>query len=261
MKLSIYAKLGIAIVLLTAVTCFTGCAYAKDRALDFVDVFSFKIGGGLPAAASVSVFGAGYAAVGVSWEYNLGYVGRYYYESDNTVLGVPACTLIAPFVAMIPFIPNGHGASGCEFCPVMMLACACTGTEFSNSDDFPEYVGLAGINVSMLLEDMVSDDESDKNDVEEEKDPYPIKPSVEDEKERLSGRDGAGRRPPVIRIPHYRRFDFRVHAAAFLSVEVGFSAVELADFLTGWFGADILGDDMKSKTEREEETESGEEEE
>lgn len=208
----------LALTVLACITFGTGCrsigAYFKDRGLDFADTFVVKAGYGGPASAGVSLFGVGYASAGISASRKYGFIGRDYVEEDRVVFGVPVVNLVAPVV----FI-----GSALHFKPlpaaVSLSALLSSGVDVSQvkkgeRDTYHDFnnIGFAGVNLKPIL---------------------------------MRSREGF----KVAKIPPHRYYDFRAFVCAGVAIEIGFSAVELADFILGWFSVDFLGDDTGNDKE------------
>ncbi|GEM_PF-1923079 len=201
--------------------CSAGCAglgrYFKNRALDFADIFTAKVGGGFGISAGVNLGGIFSAYTGVSKSHRIGFEGRKAVEDTHTVLGPPFYTLVVPVASLVrgDFDRYNNRPLGL-FCvllsilypgdekihrnPNKYLSLAASFAEFSSAD---YELWLYKIGAFLGLNEDVDDP--------------------------LSG--------------GWRDYDIRIHICFFVSLEVGFNPIELADFLLGWFGLDIMGDD------------------
>ena len=67
--------------------CSAGCAglgrYFKNRALDFADIFTAKVGGGFGISAGVNIGGVFSAYTGVSKSHRIGFEGCLLYTSPS----------------------------------------------------------------------------------------------------------------------------------------------------------------------------------
>ena len=205
------------------VFCCVGCAglgrYFKNRALDFADIFTAKVGGGFGISAGVNLCGIFSAYTGISKSHRIGFEGRKAVEDTHTVLGPPFYTLLVPVASLArgDFDRYGNRPLGL-FCvllsvlypgdekihrnPKKYLSLAASFAEFSSAD---YELGLYKIGAFLGLNKDVDDP--------------------------LSG--------------GWRDYDIRIHICFFVSLEVGFNPIELTDFLLGWFGLDIMGDDER----------------
>jgi len=200
-----------------------GCAnfqdYIKDRGLDLVDIFTLKAGSGLGISTGVNIFGLLGAYTGVSKTVRAGVEGRHFVKDEHSVLGPPFYTLLVPVVSIAR-------------------------ADYKRYDNIP--LGIVSIFLSIIYP---GDEKIHRN-------PDKITPFIDSIAE-FSTADfelwlykvGAffGLNEPVEDplSAGWRDYDFRVSICFFIEFEVGFSPVELLDFLLGIFTIDIMGDDVE----------------
>lgn len=216
-------------------SCASAGTYFKDRGLDFADMFSAKAGYGKGIGCGVSVFGIFNAEVGYCEAERWGFTGRYAVKDKQKVMGMPLINF-SPFI-ISGMVLAGYSGHGVDFwaCPASFIELPSTGLEEVTRDfktrnaEVDVYFGLLGINICSIVG--TSGGGSGKG--------ADFLPDVK----HLEG---------ALFATHY--YDLRVHLAfGFTSegpdgvaLEVGFSPVEFADFLLGWFCIDMAGDDLKT---------------
>ncbi len=187
----------------------------KDRGLDFVDMFTVKAGYGYGVSAGTSglVF---YVSAGASWERRIGFIGRDFVDEKVIVLGLPVINIVGPSLALekssaFPTTTNTPSFDGLgEVIEGTVIICCLpfsSGVEIVDWDGkwVVRNCGILGLDVSTDLWGTVGD---------------------------------------YWRSEDSDRFlDLTVHASVGIGIELGLSLVEMADFLSGWFGLDIKQDD------------------
>ncbi len=201
-----------------ALALFSGCAYLEDRGNDFADCFRGSVGIGLGAQAHAQVgpFIAGAGVWNGSCAGHLGRHGGVLYE--GTYLGVPLTNIAFPIlIAVTPsYITKASSAEKTSFVILAPLGLLGTSAVFrkleGEGEDRQEF------SLSLCALDV-----------------------------------GAFLQAEPDRLEDWRDlFWITVSAHAFVGFEVGFNLAEFADFLMGWFGIDLCGDDGRGKGEEEE---------
>ncbi len=220
---------------LACIPFLTGCAYMKNRALDFADVFAVKVSYGPGVATGVSA--SGFFRADVGWSDKTCYpLFRWdYLEEKRITFGVP-CNFFLPHVGLkIALVtglswehrPDWFDDGGDWVCALGLFS---TGLEnskwtlYDNNFDTTSFA-VAGVDIGKLV-----------------------------------GED----RLFSAWYQWARYFDITVDVHIWAGFEAGFSPAEFTDFLLGWFNVDIAGDDTKTEEAEpkgEEETEPEEEEE
>jgi hypothetical protein len=211
--------------ILPAIACAlllgSGCAgagqYLKARGNDFADIFTVKLAAGPGIHAGMSYFGIIRPCFGMSKSYRIGFEGRNFVYDEHAVLGAPIYTFLVPTVSII-------------------------------RGDYDRYNNRTLGIIAIPLAFIISGDEKIHRNPEKT---IPLFDSFTEfstaDYERLmrqwASYLGWGKAPPNPLSGGIRDYDFRAHACFFLGFELGFNPVELVDFLLGWFGPDIMGDD------------------
>jgi hypothetical protein len=219
----------ILLLALSILTCNTGCAsmetYFKDRALDFVDCFKVDAGYGSGIAVyakATELFSTGFGW-GIMWKYGL--KGRNIGHWNDIHLGWPASIF-----TVAPYLDNNEEIESC--------------------DAFLEY----GLNVVSAAFIGVLPESYSKAHEKPCKSPYRQYQIINGGYFALSAIviNTDYFMPPDGKFNNYRprpitAFDIEAGVfAGFVGVHVGVSPGQLADFLLGWFGVDIAGDDTGS---------------
>jgi hypothetical protein len=209
--------LAVACVLLLGSGCAGVGRYLRARGNDFADIFTVKLAAGPGIHAGMSYFGIIRPCFGMSKSYRVGFEGRNFVRDEHAVLGVPIYTVLVPTASIIRGDYDRYGS---------------------------RTLGIIAIPVAVILS---GDEKIHRNPVKT----IPVVKSFAEfstaDFERLmrqwAGYVGWGDAPPNPLSGGIRDYDFRAHACFFLGFELGFNPVELLDFLLGWFGPDIRGDD------------------
>lgn len=230
-----FRRLLVILLIACGFCCLTGCAtagpYWRDRWLDFADCFKGDVGYGFGAGAHVrvtDVFSLG-AGGGYMWKH--GFKGRRVGQWNDILLGWPVANVIFAFDVM-PELYGGGSTFGSNGSDVLFGIILCIPMNNASIGRWPEETGnnpecnrdgffkggfsnhsILGLNVLALERE------------------YPGEPV----------------NPDKYRCPPIEAFDIEVGAMLGLAaVHVGFSPGQFADFLLGWFGLDIAGDDTKN---------------
>lgn len=215
-------------VLIILALC-AGCAdfktYLKDRGNDLADCFTARVGicYGLGVRAQVTNYLT--ASVGASLEKKkLGYFGRKAVNTKGIWAGVPVVGLVVFFAGLgqwhnTPMAEEDFRRESIDTRKeaksfVVFLLLLFTDVRSYEHNALPAAMSLFGVNVVEL----------------------------ESEIRKICSRISP--RTPRLREDFFVEIGATLGAVGF---DLGFNPAEFVDFLLGWFGVDITGDDLKSK--------------
>ncbi len=229
----------IVLLLLACGFCFiAGCAtagpYWRDRWLDFADCFKGDVGYGFGAGAHVRAMELISVGAGGGYMWKHGFKGRYAGEWNDILLGWPVANVIFAFDVM-PEMFGGGTTIGNDGSDIVFGIILCIPMNNASIGRLPEETGsdpecsrgeffkggfsthsIFGLNILALERE------------------YPGAPE---------------RHPGKYRCPPVEMFDIEAGVmAGLVGVHIGFSPGQFADFLLGWFGLYIAGDDTRSDT-------------
>ena len=217
-------KLSIFVVLLFSAVFSSGCMYMKDRALDFADIWTCKVGYGGPISVSAYPSGLFYGAAGISIQRNIGFIGRDMISEKATVYGVPFLNIGLPIVGLVKGFSGNKGAPLISSSMSVLSLVAIFSTGYETREDLSVWDTELG----------------------------------EDAKEKsgallglnLLGYYGLFQDEKVPPYTNKRFFDIKANLCLGFTLEFGFNLYELSDFLLGWTKIDIANDDFKPEKDK-----------
>lgn len=212
-------------ILFSASSCSHIEAYFRDRAYDAVDILTVKFGAGLGLHTGVDICGLFSTTIGMSHSYRVGLEGRHFVRDYQTVFGFPFYNLIVPVESVYRADYDRYNNS------TLGTASVCVGI-LSTGDEKIYRIAIYDVpDFKLLWKSVCEFSTADKEAwLYNWGDFFGVCEGVPD--------------PCSCGL---RDYDFRVHACVLFAWEIGFSPVELADFLLGLITIDILDDDEYAK--------------
>ena len=231
-----YRRLAVLLLIACGFGSLAGCAtpgtYWRDRWLDFADCFKGDVGYGFGAGAHVratDLFSLG-AGGGYMWKH--GFKGRRAGEWNDLHLGWPAANVVFAF-NVIPDMYKGGTSIGNNGSDLVFAILLC----------IPMNYASVGIMANETAEGSPSYEREFFKGGYSTHSIFGFNAFALD----LGAPDAPEGSPRVYTCPPVEMFDIEVGVmAGFVSVHFGFSPGQFADFLCGWFGLDIAGDDSGS---------------
>jgi hypothetical protein len=191
--------------------------YFRARGNDFADIFTVKVAAGPGIHAGISYFGIIRPCFGISKSYRVGFEGRNFVHDEHAVLGAPIYTFLVPTVSIVrgDYDRYGNRTLGIIAIPLAFIISGDEKIHRNPEKTIPLFESFAEFSTA----------------------------DYERLMRQWASYVGWGEAPPNPLSGGIRDYDFRAHACFFLGFELGFNPVELLDFLLGWFGPDIRGDD------------------
>jgi len=211
----------VALLLLFGGGCAETGPYLANRALDFVDIFSVKVGGGFGVSSGVDFCGVFSVYAGFSKVRRSGFEGRskWVKREEHVVLGPPFHTIAVPILSLI------RGDIDKYDNPVLGTLCWILTILYPGGDKI--YPSREIDEDASILESFGAFSTAD---LELALYQWGAFFGFNDEED-----------DPLDR--GLRAYDLRVHVCVFLSIEIGVNPLEALDFALGWLGIDVMGDD------------------
>lgn len=198
--------------------CCSICTYIKDRANDFADMFSAKVGFGLGLQWGFDACGLVSVHAGAAKTRRVGFEGRNFVTDDHAVLGAPIYNILIPTISLF------RGDIECR----NNALTGALGFWLSIISRGEEKIVRNKARVQGYVEGVFSFSTADQ-----ERWIY-----------ELFSYAGLHRPVPDPLSGGWRDYDLRFNTTLILfSFEIGFSFIELGDFILGIFTVDYMGDD------------------